>query len=536
MNRRTNLKTWVAISIFLLAMGATAAGKVIYVDANAPGANNGSSWADAYQYLGYALDNASSGDDIHVAQGIYRPSEGYVALPDFNWRTTTFQLRSGVAIKGGYAGYGQPDPNARDIKLYETILSGDLDGNDVEVNDPCDLLTEPTRAENSYHVVTGSSTDATAVLDGFIITGGNANEYLSFLDDDGGGMCNYSGSPTVSNCIFNANSAYCGGGMHNEVSSPTVTNCAFISNAALTAPRGQAGGGLSNSVFSNPVLNCCIFVRNFGYGSGGGIRNDYECNAILKNCVFAGNRSMRFGGGMIIDDSDITLVNCTFVGNLATSGNGLAFDSPGHKFPSSALITNSILWDGGSEIQNFDNSIIVITYSGVKGGWLGEGNINTDPCFANVGYWDLNGTPEDANDDFWIDGDYHLKSQAGRWDANNESWVKDDVTSPCIDAGNPGCPLGDEPEPNGNRRNMGAYGGTAEASKSPAYWRSIADLTNDWTVDFNDLAVFVDYWLETGECIPSDLNRSQFVDFSDFAIFGQQWADTFIAGPGIGKD
>jgi len=69
---------------------------------------------------------------------------------------------------------------------------------------------------------------------------------------------------------------------------------------------------------------------------------------------------------------------------------------------------------------------------------------------------------------------------------------------------------------------MGAYGGTAEASKTPANWRSIADLTNDWTVDFDDLKVFVDYWLETGQCIPGDLNRSQSVDFVDFAIFGRQ--------------
>jgi predicted outer membrane repeat protein len=121
-------------------------------------------------------------------------------------------------------------------------------------------------------------------------------------------------------------------------------------------------------------------------------------------------------------------------------------------------------------------------------------------------------------------GDYHLQSQAGRWDPNSESWVQDDVISPCIDAGNPGCPLRDEPnDPNNIRINMGAYGGTAEASKTPADWRNIADLTNDWAVDFNDLAAFVDYWLDTGECIPSDLNRSQFVDFNDFAIFGQWW-------------
>jgi hypothetical protein len=64
-------------------------------------------------------------------------------------------------------------------------------------------------------------------------------------------------------------------------------------------------------------------------------------------------------------------------------------------------------------------------------------------------------------------GDYHLKSQAGRWDPAGQSWVPDEVTSPCIDAGDPNSPAGAEPEPNGGRVNMGAYGGTGEASKSP---------------------------------------------------------------------
>jgi hypothetical protein len=183
------------------------------------------------------------------------------------------------------------------------------------------------------------------------------------------------------------------------------------------------------------------------------------------------------------------------------------------------------MWDGGNEIWDPGGSIITLTYSDVYGGrnsvydpcetlvW-GVGNINADPCFS------------DADN-----GDYHLKSQAGRWDPNSESWVRDDVTSPCIDAGNPGCPVGDEPAPNGNRRNMGAYGGTAEASKSPTYWRSIADATNDWIVDTNDLKVFTDYWLNAGECLPGDFDRSQFVYFKDFAIFSGQWRHV---GPGPG--
>jgi hypothetical protein len=98
-------------------------------------------------------------------------------------------------------------------------------------------------------------------------------------------------------------------------------------------------------------------------------------------------------------------------------------------------------------------------------------SIDSDPCFANPGYWadvidsNIAADPNDPNA-VWVEGDYHLKSQAGRWDPNSQSWVQDDVTSPCIGAGDPNSPIGDEPEPNGGRINIGAYGGMAEASKS----------------------------------------------------------------------
>jgi len=110
----------------------------------------------------------------------------------------------------------------------------------------------------------------------------------------------------------------------------------------------------------------------------------------------------------------------------------------------------------------------MITYSNVQGGFTGEGNIDADPLFAVLGYFDPNGTPEDISDDYWIDGDYHLKSQAGRYDPNTQTWIVDDVNSPCIDAGDPNSPVAFESYPNGYIINMGAYGGTAEASKSPS--------------------------------------------------------------------
>jgi len=125
------------------------------------------------------------------------------------------------------------------------------------------------------------------------------------------------------------------------------------------------------------------------------------------------------------------------------------------------------MWDVGGIERNDDRSDICASYCNVRGGWPGEGNTDVDPLFAVSGYWDASGTPEDPSDDVWVDGDYHLRSQAGRWDPVAARWVLDEVTSPCIDAGDPNSPVGTEPEPNGGRVNMGAYGGTTEASKSP---------------------------------------------------------------------
>lgn len=214
MSKTTNLKSWLITSVLLLVIVESAfASQIIYVDTDAAGADDGSSWADAYVFLQHALGDAEANDEIRVAQGTYKPTDGMVWIPEFDERELTFQLINNVSIKGGYAGYNEPDPNARDIELYKTILSGDHNSNDSQVSDPCDLLNDPNRAENSYHVVTGSGTDETAVLDGFTISGGNAN---TDSNSQGGGMYNEGGSPTAINCTFTGNSAKSdGGGIYN---------------------------------------------------------------------------------------------------------------------------------------------------------------------------------------------------------------------------------------------------------------------------------------------------------------------------------
>jgi hypothetical protein len=154
---------------------------------------------------------------------------------------------------------------------------------------------------------------------------------------------------------------------------------------------------------------------------------------------------------------------------------------------------------------------------------LGVGNISADPLFARPGYWDPNGTPGNLKDDFWVRGDYHLKSQAGRWDPTAGRWVVDEVTSPCIDAGNDSPDWKSEPWPHGQRVDIGAYGGTAEASLSPSKVGSPADLDGDGRVDFHDYGIFATAWLSTAAPCRQDFTRDGAVDFADFTAFCPWW-------------
>jgi parallel beta-helix repeat protein len=248
--------------------------------------------------------------------------------------------------------------------------------------------------------------------------------------------------------------------MYNGDSNPTLSNCTFSENLAH-----WEGGGMYNDVGSNSILTDCTFRHNSSGESGGGMYNRWSSPA-LTNCTFEGNSAGQSGGGISNRDSQPTLTNCTLTNNSASTGGGMYnYDN------SNPILTNCIFWDGGNEISNDDNSTIMITYSNIQGSWPGVGNIDEDPLFAMPGHWsDINDPnivvePNDPNA-VWVDGDYHLKSEYGRWDPNSESWVKNDVTSPCIDAGDPNSDFSDETWPYGERINMGAYGGTREASMS----------------------------------------------------------------------
>jgi hypothetical protein len=169
-------------------------------------------------------------------------------------------------------------------------------------------------------------------------------------------------------------------------------------------------------------------------------------------------------------------------------------------------MTNCILWgDTGGEIHVYGSSPAV-TYCNIQGGWVGAGNINVDPCFVSL-----------------RNGDYHLRSEAGRWDPNQSQWVTDANTSLCIDAGDPNSDWTVELWPHGKRINMGAHGGTPQASMSLSGTGNMADLTLDGVTNFQDFCYLADSWKAAEALLAEDFDRNGVVDFNDLRILAENW-------------
>jgi len=216
--------------------------------------------------------------------------------------------------------------------------------------------------------------------------------------------------------------------------------------------------------------NCVVmgFVLTQGQGQPAGAILCMGSSPTIAHCLIVGNRSTSTDGAAVYcGDSEAVLVNCTIADNYGGEGGaGL------HIIDSNVVIVNSILWDNeANEILLNDDSALMIEYTDVAGGWPSVGNMDAEPLFARRGHW---GDPDRADGTLepsvlgaiWIAGDYHLKSQGGRWVPETQAWVCDKVTSPGIDAGDPLDSPGPETLPNGGIINIGGYGGTSQTSRS----------------------------------------------------------------------
>jgi hypothetical protein len=342
-----------------------------------------------------------------------------------------------------------------------TIIDGQTNGSCMTIND-CDWCRiQGLTFTNGYSQNGGGlySFYSCPVITDCSICDNNA--------ENGGGAYFFHGTPTLIDCAVVQNEARHGAGIYNRVNDAVLTRTEFIENTAEAEGGGiynhesitlltschfftnQAarGGAVFNVCRSLPILSQCTFTYNHAIVKGGAVYNRNCSEPHLSNCLLVGNSSNNGGAVYSWQDSHPVLTNCTLYGNSSKKQGGAVREDD----DAFSTLKNCILWNNTPDQVFFSVTTSQVSFSNIQGGWpwSKDDNIDDDPLFAD---------PDN--------GDYHLKSQAGRWDPTTQSWVQDDITSPCIDAGDPNSPIGDESIPNGGRINMGAYGGTAEASKS----------------------------------------------------------------------
>jgi len=470
--------------IFIVWTGLTIASvtcaEVIYVDANSPHDPGTGTFSDPFRRIQDAIDDedTGSGDVIEIQPGVYTGPGNYNIDPN------------GFAIT-----IRSIDPNNPDI-VASTII-------------------DPNRAGRGFDFRKGESKNC--ILAGLTIRNG----YAASESNGGGIKCSLKSRPTIRNCVIQGcESDSSGGGIHCDESSMRIENCIIKNNSA-----GYYGGGISfvDSIEAeSPVIENCVITGNNAGFEGGGIDSG-KSSPTFRNCIISDNTAEYNGGG--IDsfwDSSIELINCTLVANSSNNTGGGIYC----QFGSSIEIRNSILWaneasDGLQIALPFvgAGSSASVYYSDVQAGqsgvlvdssstltW-GQGNIDADPNFA---LFDTSIDPDE-----W---DFHLSSSAGRWDGSIEDWVKDQFTSGCIDAGDPNSDYTSEPWPHGGRVNMGAYGGTCQASMNG----NRADFNIDGAVNLVDFAEFAKRWLSEEACI-EDMTGDSKVDSTDLAILAYNW-------------
>ncbi len=344
---------------------------VLYVDADTSPSGNGSSWAQAFATIAGAVDAATSGTAIWIAEGTY---------------VGTLTVPSGVSLYGGFAGI-ETAIEQRDIELHPAVITTNRTGTCVVLDGVSDVkldgLTIYSGSGSTGGGVFGRNIDASVLITDcivmFCINGGILLEsasprfercriegnYNSTGTAQGGGINCLQSSPVLINCTITENIAYRGGGIACESSTPTLVGCLIASNRENQTYG--LGGGIYCKSGSAPFLDRCQLIGNRATGGGGGLYA-VDSTAVLLNCVLQRNDSYYpsgmvskysgYGGAVYATGtSAVDIVHCTLSDNRAYAHGGGIYIREG----ASVRVTNSILsgnkafaiyeYDAGSDAE-----------------------------------------------------------------------------------------------------------------------------------------------------------------------------------------
>ena len=408
--------------------------------------------------------------------------------------------------------------------IKDCIIAGNTTGTGGN-----DLEGGPGDAGDGAGICCSSSTP---IIENCLITnnrtGNGIDTYLGYggFGGDGAGICCLSSPASITNCIITENVTGNGGGDNGDKGCPG---------------RGGDGAGVY-SLSSSPltITNCIITDNTTGNGGdaeyyggrgghGAGI-GGWSSTMSLSNCIISGNTtgnggdsrrdragSGGYGAGIYSTGGDTIITNCTVVGNktgMGGSPDGTDGSTGGIWYSTSVTVTNCILWKNIESGQTDEPAQIrptpTINYCCIQG-WTGAlggmGNMGTDPCFVESGYWDANGTVDDPNDDFWVAGDYHL------------CW-----TSPCINAGDPsffGQP--DETDIDGEPRIIAGRVDMGSDEVGPKQ----VDFNRDGVINFEDFGILARSWFsQTSQqnwYILCDLYEDGYIEFKDLSVLVKNW-------------
>lgn len=509
---------------------------VLYVHASATGHSTGLSWTDAFTDLQSALNVANANPlgkplQVWVAAGIYKPA----AAGD---RTRPFALPRDRQILGGFVG-SETEPDARDPEANLCVLSGDLAGDDGP--------NFTNRSDNALHVVDASGTSGAAILDGFTISGGNANTVLGH-GRVGGGLYAWSGDIVIRRCRFTDNqggSTTRGGGAGAYFffcSNPQIVSCEFNHNQATNVAGGLGIEGDNSSML---LTDTSFYGNTANYGAaiysnqhavmtginlsfmehtaieGGAVLSEFFATSNFINCVFDRNSVTSSGGAVeLYDNAAANFTNCTLVRNSATSIGGAI----SALYSSPVTIQNSILSNNSapngsnifSGLISTGNPIpsVTVRYSDIVGGQgsifrqngttlvYGPGNISADPQFVNL-----------------AGGDLRLSEGSPAIDAANNTLLTPEIMTDmgglarfvddpaAVDSGVSG----------GSGGSMIADMGAYERQIAPCY----ADFNQDGGIDGADVEAFYADW-EAG-FVAADVNQDGGIDGADVETFFAAW-------------